>query len=109
MFRDGKVLFGKIMLSPDALALKQYLLVSYDLSGKKNSLQVKIAKMVYGYTSKKTIKGKKKEYVYKGLKDLPGAKLISKSAIVLPLDKGSEFVNELKEMGAKIKVFAVWF
>ncbi len=108
VFREGKVLFGKIILSPENLALKPYLLVSYNLSGKPNTLQVKIAKRVHGYTSKKVIDGKKKEYTYPGLDKLYGGKIVSKSALILPFDKGMEFTEELRQMNIPYTVFKIW-
>ena len=108
VLRDGKVLFGKVLLSPDDLALKPYLLVSYDLTDKPNSLQVKISKRVHGYTSTKVVNGQKKVYTYQGLKDSEGAKLVSKSAVILQFNKGKEFTDELKELDVQFKVFKVW-
>lgn len=108
VFRDGKILFGKIILTPENLALKSHLLISYDLKGKPNTLQVKVSKKVHGYTSKKYINGQEKVYTYSGLKDSDGAKLVSKSAVILPFDKGQKFIDELKQLDIPIKVFKIW-
>lgn len=108
VFREGKVLFGKIILSPENLALKPYLLVSYNLSGKPNTLQVKISKKVHGYTSKKVVNGKEKIYRYSGLYEQYGGKIVSKSALILPFDKGMEFAEELKQLNVPYTVFKIW-
>lgn len=108
VFREGKVLFGKVILTPDHLALKPYLIVSYDLSGKPNTLQVKISKKVHGYTSKKIIDDKEKIYTYPGIEEKYGGKIVSKSAIILPFDKGKEFSNELTQLGVPYRIFKIW-
>ena len=108
VLREGKVLFGKVILTPEHLALKPYLLVSYNLSGKPNTLQVKVSKKVHGYTSKKMIDGKEKLYTYPGLDKQYGGKIVSKSAIMLPFEKGNEFIQELKQLGVPYKVFKMW-
>ena len=108
VIRDGRVLFGKLLLSPDNIALQPYLLISYDLSGKKNSLQVRISKKVHGYKSKKILDGKEKIYKYTGLIDIEGAKLVSKSALILPYSKGLEFINELNRLKITNKNFKIW-
>ena len=71
VFREGKVLYGKVILTPEHLALEPYLIVSYDLTGKPNTLQVKISKKVHGYTSKKLIDGQEKIYTYPGIEEKP--------------------------------------
>lgn len=108
VFREGKVLFGKIILSPENLALKPYLIVSYNLSGKPNTLQVKISKKVHGYTSKKVINGKEKIYRYEGIEEKYGGKIVSKSAIILPFDKGDKFTEELRQLEVPYKVLKIW-
>lgn len=108
VFREGKVLFGKIVLSPDNLALKPYLLVSYDLSGKPNILQVKIAKRVHGYTSRKVIDDKERLYTYPGVVRQYGGKIVSKSAFILPFGRGMEFIEELKQMNVRFTSLKIW-
>ena len=108
VFREGKVLYGKVILTPEHLALKPYLIVSYDLSGKPNTLQVKISKKVHGYTSKKVIDGEEKIYKYDGIEKKYNGKVISKSAVMLPYDFGNEFAEELKGLGVPFRIFKVW-
>lgn len=108
VFREGRVLYGKVILTPEHLALKPYLIVSYDLSGKPNTLQVKISKKVHGYTSKKVIDGEEKIYRYDGIEKKYNGKVISKSAVILPFDSGNEFVEELKGLKVPFRIFKVW-
>ncbi len=108
VIREGKVFFGKLLLTPDNIALQPFFLISYDLSGRPNSLQVRISKKVHGYTSKKILDGKEKIYKYSGLKDIEGAKLVSKSALILPSNKGLEFINELNQLKITNKNFKIW-
>ena len=108
VFREGRVLYGKVILTPEHLALKPYLIVSYDLSGKPNTLQVKISKRVHGYTSKKVIDGEEKIYRYDGIEKKYNGKVISKSAVILPFDSGNEFAEELKGLGVPFRIFKVW-
>ena len=108
VFREGKVLYGKIILSPEHLALKPYLIISYDLSGKPNTLQVKISKKVHGYTSKKVIDGEEKIYRYDGIEKKYNGKVISKSAVILPYNLGGKFTDELKGLGVPFKLLKVW-
>ncbi len=108
VFREGRVLYGKVILTPENLALKPYLIISYDLSGKPNTLQVKISKRVHGYTSKKVIDGEEKIYKYDGIEKKYNGKVISKSAVILPYDFGCEFTEELKGLGVPFKLLKVW-
>ncbi|UCH88778.1 MAG: nucleotidyltransferase domain-containing protein [Thermoplasmata archaeon] len=108
VFSDGKVLFGKAVITPEHLALKPYLLISYDLAGKPNTLQVKISKKVHGYKSKKVIKGKKKIYEYPGLKNVEGGEIVSKSAILLPMEKSKDLIEIFKRLNVPHKLFKIW-
>jgi predicted nucleotidyltransferase len=108
VFREGRVLYGKVILTPENLALKPYLILSYDLSGKPNTLQVKVSKRVHGYISKKVIDGEEKIYRYDGIEKKYNGKIISKSAVMLPFDYGSEFAEELKVLQVPFKIFKVW-
>jgi hypothetical protein len=108
VFREGRVLYGKVILTPENLALKPYLIISYNLSGKPNTLQVKISKRVHGYTSKKVIDGEERIYNYDGIEKKYNGKVISKSAVILPYDFGNKFAEELKGLGVPFKIFKVW-
>ena len=108
VFREGRILYGKVILTPENLALKPYLIISYDLSGRPNTLQVKVSKRVHGYTSKKVIDGEEKIYKYDGIEKKYDGKVISKSAVILPYDFGNKFAEELKGMDVPFKLLKVW-
>ncbi len=58
--------------------------------------------------SKKVINGKEKIYRYSGLYEQYGGKIVSKSALILPFDKGMEFAEELKQLNVPYTVFKIW-
>lgn len=95
VFREGKVLHGKLLLTPDHLALRPRVLVSYDLSGKKASDKVHVSRMVHGFRSRKTVDGKPRVYEYPGLKGRSDALLVSRSAILLRPEDADELAGEL--------------
>jgi hypothetical protein len=108
VFRDGILLYGKMLVTPEGLRLKPYILLTYDISSKSKSIKVKISRMVHGYRGSRTIKGKKYEYEYKGLISTYGARIISPSTLILPRAEASEFAETLKEHGAKVETLEVW-
>jgi predicted nucleotidyltransferase len=108
VFKDGKVLFGKLVLSSDNLALRPYYLVAYDLRGVPQSKKVKIAQKVYGQHSVKRIKGRRYEYHYEGLKDRFGVTVLKKGIIMIPLGEAREFLAKLKKIGVDFHTTEVW-
>ena len=108
VFREGKVLFGKVILTPETMALRPYLLISYDLSDRPNALQVKVSKRVHGYTTRKVVGGREKIYRYPGVKDTEGGMMVSKSAVILPFAKGSDLQREFEGLGVSCRVFKIW-
>ncbi len=95
VFREGRVLHGKLLLTPDHLALRPRVLISYDLSGKKATDKVHISRLVHGFRSRKTVDGKPRVYEYPGLRGRPDALLVSRSAIALRPGDAEELVAEL--------------
>jgi predicted nucleotidyltransferase len=108
VFQEGRVLFGKVILAPENIGLKPCMLISYDLSGKPNSLQVKISKMVHGYSSKKMIDGKEKIYKYPNIEEKYGGKIVSKSALILSFPNGNRFKKELRQLKVPFKEIKIW-
>ena len=95
VFREGKVLLGKLLLTPDHLALKPRVLIAYDLRGKKATDKVHISRMVHGFRSRKTVDGKLRVYEYPGLKGRPDAFLVARSALLLRPEDADELAAEL--------------
>ncbi|MFH1316797.1 MAG: nucleotidyltransferase domain-containing protein [Candidatus Woesearchaeota archaeon] len=103
VFREGKLLFGAVVVDNKKLMLQPFRLVNYDLSKLSNSEKVKISRNVYGYISKKG----KKEYTYKGLKDGEGVILYSNSTVLIPESKIG-FIDYLKREKVPFKEKKVW-
>lgn len=90
------------------LNLTPYSIVSYDLSGLKQSIKTKISQRVYGKKSKKTVKDKVYDYTYKGLKDESNVRLISESTLLLPEEKANGFVEFLERNNVRYKLIKIW-
>ncbi|MEW5936345.1 MAG: nucleotidyltransferase domain-containing protein [Candidatus Thermoplasmatota archaeon] len=108
VFDEGIILFGKMLVSPEKLALMPYVLVTYDVSRLSSSIKVRISRKVHGYTGKKVVGGKKYEYRYKGLKDIYNVMVISPSTLVVPTKKAKEFVAELEKLRVAHKCFNIY-
>jgi predicted nucleotidyltransferase len=108
VFSEGVVLYGKMLLSPDALRLKHYTLLTYDLKGGSKSRKVKISRIVHGYAGYRKIKGKEYNYNYTGIKNLYGASLVSPSTLIIPKESADKFINELKKLGVTVQTFDIW-
>ena len=108
VFREGAVLYGKMLLSPDGLRLKHYTLLTYDLKGGSQSKKVKVSRMVHGYAGYRKIKGKEYNYNYTGIKNLYGASLVSPSTLIIPKESADKFINELKKLGVTVQTFDIW-
>lgn len=108
VFREGIVLFGRLILTPDYLALRPCVLLSYDISSLNKSSQVKVSRKVHGYVSKKLVNGKKKTYRYEGLKERYDTYLVSPSTLILPESVAEVFLSELRELKAKFRTIKVY-
>ncbi len=95
VFREGIVLHGKLLLSPEHLALRPRILIAYDLSGKKPADKVQVSRLVHGFRSRKSVKGKPRIYEYPGLKGRRDALLVSRSALILRPEDADELAAEL--------------
>lgn len=96
VFREGRVLYGKLLLSPEHMALEPRVLIAYDLTGKKSADKVHVSRLVHGFRSRKTLEGKARVYEYPGLKGRQGSILISRSAIMLRTEDVRELVAEFE-------------
>ncbi|MEW6328772.1 MAG: nucleotidyltransferase domain-containing protein [Candidatus Micrarchaeota archaeon] len=108
VLREGKPLFGSIVVSVDNLALAPLSIISYDLSRSEPSVKQKIVRAVHGYVSKKKVNEKEIEYKYAGFKDQEGVRLISSGALILPEEKADGFVDLLSRLGVSFKLWRVW-
>jgi predicted nucleotidyltransferase len=108
VFNEGKILFGSFLLDAKGIALKHYLLISYDLTRINPVKQVRVSRMVHGYTSRKKVDGKIKEYTYKGLKGMEGVKVLSAGTVLLPIEIGRDFIKELRSMKVRSTTIEVY-
>ncbi len=108
VLREGEVLWGKMIITPEKLLLKPYRLISYDISALKPSKKVKISRIIHGYQSKKTINGKIKKYKYSGLRDKYNVYLISKNTVLVPEKNTKNFLSELDKYRVTYQEKMVW-
>jgi len=108
VLREGEIIWGKMIITPDKLILKPYRLISYDISKLKPSKKVKISRLIHGYRSKKTINGKTKRYTYPGLKNKYNVYLISKNTVLLPEEYTKKFLYELDKHHVTYNEKKVW-
>jgi len=94
--REGVVLHGKLVVTPDRLAIKPYIIISYDLSGTDSTTRQRVARRVYGYSSSKRIGKRVKEYRYPGLIDRRDCFILGKGVVALPAETAMGFIEFLK-------------
>ena len=66
VLKEGIVLFGKLILTPDNIGLRPYKVFSYDLRSSSSTVKTRVARLIYGYVSEKKVGEKIKRYEYKG-------------------------------------------
>jgi predicted nucleotidyltransferase len=108
VMREGKVLWGKVIVTTNNLLLKPYKLISYDLTSLRPSKKVKISRLIHGYESKKMINGNLKHYKYTGLRDKYDVIIISKNTLLLPDKYSKSFLNNLKKYHVSYEIRQVW-
>ena len=102
VMREGAVLHGKLVVGPDSLALRPYSIVSYDLSAAGPTTRQRVARRVYGYSSRKRVGKRFKEYRYPGFADRKDCFVLGKGVIALPAETAKGFIEFLK--GNRVKV-----
>lgn len=107
VLREGKLLYGKLLIAEKRLLLKPYILLTYDLSNLTQSQKTQITRIVYGYKSTKKTKNKTYEYRYKGLKDDDKVELLSEKTILLPENQRG-FLEFLERQKIKHKTIKIW-
>ncbi len=103
VLREGRVLFGSLVVGAKNLALQPYRLINYDLTTLPASVKVRISRRVYGYTS---LKGAKK-YRYQGLADEEGVFVFPTSTVLLP-ESNMGFISFLKRENVPFEERKVW-
>jgi len=102
VLREGIVLHGKLVVTPEQLAIKPYSLVSYDLSGINSTIRQRVARRVYGYSSGKRVGKRVKKYRYPGLIDRKDCFVLGKGIIALPAETAKGFIEFLQDNRVKV-------
>lgn len=105
---EGIVLFGKIVLAPENIGLRHYRIISYNLSDVSATIRARVARRVYGYTSRKRLGDKIKEYSYEGLIERKDCFVFGKGVIALPSEDADGFMFFLDRNGVKYRSRDVW-
>ncbi|MFQ5887099.1 MAG: nucleotidyltransferase domain-containing protein [Candidatus Hydrothermarchaeales archaeon] len=108
IIKEGIVLFGKIVLSPEDAALRGYKIIAYDLSKVSSTIRARVARRIYGYESEKKIGEKIKKYRYEGLKERKDCYILGRGVVALPLKDAEGFKEFLKRNGAAFREFDAW-
>lgn len=101
IMREGVVLHGKLVVGLDSLALRPYSIVSYDLSVAGSTTRQRVARRVYGYSSRKRVGKRLREYSYPGLADRKDCFVLGKGVVALPVETAKGFIEFLKENRVK--------
>lgn len=102
VMREGVVLHGKLVVTPEHLAIKSYFIISYDLSGTSSTARQRVARRVYGYTSRKRVGKGAREYRYSGLIDRGDCFILGKGVVALPAETAKGFIEFLKDNRVKV-------
>jgi predicted nucleotidyltransferase len=96
VLREGVVLHGKLVVTPDHLRVKPYEIISYDLSNASSTTRQRVARRVYGYSSRKRVGRRVREYKYPGLVDRKDCFVLGKGVIALPAETAKGFIEFLR-------------
>ncbi|MFQ5552921.1 MAG: hypothetical protein ACE5EW_04300 [Thermoplasmata archaeon] len=86
-------------------ALRERVLISYDVAKRENSTRAKVYRMVFGYKVKN---GRKGPYRYEGYLDRPGSRHIGQSVVLLRPEIAAEFTDRLRQLGVKFRSDTVY-
>lgn len=100
--REGVVLHGKLVVTPERLLIKPYLIISYDLSDADSTTRQRVARRVYGYVSRKRVGKRVKEYRYPGLVGRSDCFILGRGVVALPAEVGMGFIEFLKDNQVKM-------
>jgi predicted nucleotidyltransferase len=102
---EGLLLYGSpIVLKAKTLELKPKTIISYSLSGLKQTEKMKVNRALYGSVS---ISGKYKTVTH-GLIAEPGIEKINRGVLLAERVKAPKIVGVLKRFGAKVRQIHIW-
>ncbi len=109
LLREGVVVCGKLPEIPfQKLELEPYALIKYDLSQLPQAEKMKIKLLLFGKETKKIYKGKTYISRKKGLLDEYKGIRAGIASILIPQQYSKRAGNELRKLGAKIRVIPAW-
>lgn len=108
IMEEGEILFGKFVLTPEKIGKRLYRIVSYSLKGQNSTTKMAVHRNVYGYTSRKNVKGKEYFYEGHGLKDEKGVFILGRGVIALPMDMGDAFIGFLDRKDVGHTIINAW-
>lgn len=104
IIREGKTLFGKVVISPDALGLRPYRIFSYSLVGASPKEKQSIHRLIYGYKVKTIKKGKTYLSQKDGIADRKDIKILGKGVIAVPEEEANSLEEALKRFNAQYTI-----
>lgn len=102
ILREGRVIFGKVVVQGDKL-LQPMRMISYTTKGSSISTASRISQIVHGYKTKKRIGNKEYVSEVKGIGWSP-----VRGLVILPEDKAKEFESILKRRKIKFRSYEIW-
>ena len=106
----GKLLYANkpLALGGKFLGLKEYDLFVYDFSTMPKSRAVTLSRKLNGFTQKKVVNGKVKEYRNKGVIETIGGEKLGKGTMLIPKESSPLIVKLFEDFNAIPKITAVF-
>lgn len=109
ILREGKVLSGMLPeISIQRLELEPYEIIKYNLSSLSHSEKMKIKRLLYGITTKKTYNGKTYENKQKGKVEEFGGIRIGIASILIPEKMSWQIESLLKKNKVSLRKITIW-
>ena len=109
ILRQGRTLVGKMpKVDVQELDLEPVRLVRFDLRGLPGAKKVRLARELFGYTTRKRYKRKVYTRQTRGLLEAWGGRQIGRGTVIVPESRASEVDSFLRSRGAKRIIVPVW-
>jgi predicted nucleotidyltransferase len=109
ILREGIILYGTLPAIPiQRLELEPYEIIKYDLSSLSHPEKMKIKRLLYGITTKKTYNGKTYENKQKGKVEEFGGIRIGIASILIPEKMSWQIEDLLKKYKISIRKITTW-
>ncbi|MDP6627247.1 MAG: nucleotidyltransferase domain-containing protein [Methanopyri archaeon] len=107
--REGKVLYGKLVLTSKRFPLAPYRLMRFTYTGLSQSERQSLYRALHGYTVKTRRNGKTYESKKEGLIDIPGVIKVGNAVLMVPEDKYRDIEKGANALGVDVTSRKVWF